>query len=164
VRFTTLLILAVIAGPSWAQEQSDAARVVQLVAALESDPLGADSAQQREWLLRWVTETPDYTVVLCDILGPIPKTADVPYGHELLLQHMFGNVAFQISNPGTSDPARPHIAGIESLLRAYSAIVKQQPVARIPYFDELLALQRNGRLAEHMRPIVTAKCTDAVQA
>ena len=164
MRFTPLLlVLALIVEPSWPQAQeSETAKVVRFVAALESDPLGAESAEKREWLLSWVTETPDYTVVLCDVLGPIPKT-DVPHGRELLLQYMFGNVAYQIQN-GKGDGVLPQVAGVESLLHAYSAIVEQKPDGHIPYFDELLALQRQGNLVERMIPLAAAKCTDTTQA
>ena len=152
---SVLLVLAFATLPSWAQEP-ETDRVLRLVAALESSPLSGDSTQQREWLLEWLTQTEDYTVVVCDILGPIPST-DVPYGRELLVQSLFGNVAYQIKNPGV-DPTLSQLAGVESVLRAYSAILKQDPGARIAYFDELVALQQRGGLAERLTPIVAEKC------
>lgn len=168
MRFSIVLLslLAIASFPSIAAESispqeseriSD--RAARYTVALESDPLGKDAVAMRQWLLQWLTDTPDYTVTVCDILGPIPNQP-VPYGPELLVQQMFGNVAYQISNPGITDVLALQLAGVESALQAYSAIISTDPSAHIAYFDTLLAEQRNGSLKTYMEPVVAKGCAE----
>jgi hypothetical protein len=139
-------------------EEKDSDRVVEFTSALEVDPLGDSAPAQRKWLLQWLTDTPDFTVAICDILGPIPNDP-VPNGPALLVQQMFGNVAYQIQHPGVKDEASLQIAGTESVLRAYAAIIGKDPSAHIAYLDNLLSKQRAGTLNEHMAPIIAKGCT-----
>ena len=139
--------------------ETDSSKAVRFTEALEADPLGSDAATMRQWLLQWLTDTPDFTVTVCDILGPIPKES-VPNGPELLVQQMFGNVAYQIKHPGTSDTLSLQVAGVESVLHAYSAILAKDQKAHIPYFDNLLTQQRDGVLKEHLAPTIVKGCTE----
>lgn len=135
-------------------------KVLQLVSALEVNPLDQEAPAVRASLIRWAEATPNYTVMVCsDILGPIPEK-DVPYGPELLAQQMFGNVAYQIKNPTVTDNFSFQMAGLESALRTYSVILASDPKARIPYFDNLLVKQKNGTLKTYMKPIVAKGCKD----
>ena len=138
--------------------ETDSARAAKYTAALEADPLGDDATAKRRWLLQWLTDTPDFIVTVCDILGPLPKDDAVPNGPELLVQQMFGNVSYQIRNPGKTDTLTLQVAGVESVLRSYSAILAKDQKARIPYFDNLVTEQRKGSLKAHMAPIVASGC------
>ena len=114
----------------------------------------------RRWLLQWITDTPDFTVIVCDILGPIPNDKTILYGPELLVQQMFGNVSFQINNQKSSDKFSQQFAGIVSVLKTYSAILAKDPKARIPYFDDLLSKQKQNLLEKHMVSVVAKACTE----
>ncbi|MFC4763892.1 hypothetical protein [Dyella koreensis] len=138
--------------------EKDTDKFVRLTEALEADPLRSDGKAVRGWLMEWLTAAPDYTVTICDILGPIPNEDGVPHGPELLMQQMFGNAAYQIKTPGKTDMFSQQLAGMESVLRAYSAILAKDPGAHIPYFDDLLARQRNGSLREFMALVVGKGC------
>ncbi len=131
--------------------------VVRYTRELESHPLGADAPELRRQLLTWVEQTPDYAVVVCDILGPIPSGRP-KYGNELLVQQVFGNVSYQIQHPDVKDIIRLQIAGVESVLKAYQAILDKDGSARISYLDGLLDHQNRGDLAESMAPTIRAKC------
>ena len=131
--------------------------VVRFTRALEVDPLGESSSRVRGTLIEWLQNTKDYTVVVCDILGPIPAEKP-PHSAELLVQQMFGNVAYQIEHPGEKDRNRLQLAGVESVLKAYSAIRAEDAQARIPYLDGLLAERKKGTLAQHMGPIIAKGC------
>jgi len=141
------------------QAEKDADKAVRYTAALESNPFRSDAPEMRKWLMQWLTQTPAFTVTVCDILGPIPGTK-VPNGPNLLLQQMFGNVAFQIKNPNKTDSVSVQVAGVESLLKSYSVILAKDPGARIPYLDNLLAKQRNSSLKDHMAPLIVRECDD----
>lgn len=131
--------------------------VVRFTRALEVDPLGENSSRVRGTLIEWLQNTKDYTVVVCDILGPIPGEKP-PHSAELLVQQMFGNVAYQIEHPGEKDRNRLQVAGVESVLKAYSAILAEDAQAHIPYLDGLLAERKKGTLARHMDPIIAKGC------
>lgn len=131
--------------------------VVRFTRALEVDPLGENSSRVRGTLIEWLQNTKDYTVVVCDILGPIPGEKP-PHSAELLVQQMFGNVAYQIEHPTEKDRNRLQVAGVESVLKAYSAILAEDAQARIPYLDGLLAERKKGTLARHMGPIIAKGC------
>jgi hypothetical protein len=139
--------------------EKDVEKAVRYTEALEANPSRSDAREMRQWLIQWVAETPALTVTVCDILGPIPSTK-VKWGPELLLQQMFGNAAFQIKNPDKPDSISVQTAGVESLLRAYQAIIVKEPSARIPHFDQLLTKQREGALKSHMAPLVVQHCDD----
>jgi len=131
--------------------------VVRFTRALEVDPLGDNASRVRGTLIEWLQNTKDYTVVVCDILGPIPGEKP-PHSAELLVQQMFGNVAYQIEHPGEKDGNRLQVAGVESVLKSYSAIRAEDPKARIPYLDRLLEERKKGTLAQHMAPIIARGC------
>jgi hypothetical protein len=162
MKLCVLLCSALVSAPMFAAEpaaEKDADKAVRFTLALEKQPLADEAPEMRRWLLEWVVETPDYTVLVCDILGPIPNE-DVPYGSELGVQQLFGNVTYQIRNPGDKDETRFQVAGVESVLKAYQAILAEDPKAHIGYFDGLLVEQRKGRLREHLEPIITDKCSE----
>jgi hypothetical protein len=155
-----LLLLA--ASAAWAQQPpadpDEAKRVVlRYTRALEVDPLAETAPRARRMLVEWLQSTRDYTVVVCDILGPIPAEKP-PHSAELLAQQMFGNVAYQIEHPGEKDRNRLQVAGVESMLKSYSAMLAEDGNARIPYLDGLLAEKKKGRLAQHMAPIIAKGC------
>ncbi len=155
-------VFATATEPASTKPESDPDRAVRFTAALEANPLGDDAPEQRVWLIRWLEETPDFTVFVCDILGPLPAE-ELPYGPELLVQQMFRNVTYQITHPGNTDEATLQIAGVESVLKAYSIIVVKDPKAHVPYFDDLLAKRESGVLKEHMLPVIAKACANGTE-
>jgi hypothetical protein len=104
------------------------------------------------------------SVLICDVLGPIPEQ-DVPHSGELLLQMLFGNAAFQISHPDRkTDLTATQIAGVRSSMAAYSSIISKHPDAHIPYFDELLNKETSGELETFLAPVVADKCSKSAGA
>jgi hypothetical protein len=154
-----LLLTSVPALPASEAAERDIDKAVRYTEALEVDPTSKDAKRMRQWLMEWVAATPDFTITVCNILGPIPGTK-LKYGPELFLQQMFGNVTFQIKHPTRTDSISVQTAGVVSLLKAYSAILAKEPSASIPYFDNLLAKQRAGGLKDHMAPLIVRSCDD----
>jgi hypothetical protein len=166
MRFIRLLLgflvmshFAIAAEPA-AERVTD--KVVRLTVALEKDPLGDQAAESRRWLVGWVTDTPDYTVTVCDILGPVPSK-ELKYGAELMTQLLFGNVVYQIKNPTQKDETLFQLAGVESVLKVYSAILVKDPGSHIKYFDDLLEKQKQGVLKEQMTPKISKACTNQIE-
>jgi tetratricopeptide (TPR) repeat protein len=136
-------------------------RVRKMVQALESDPFSADAADQRATLIDWIKESPDVTVLVCnvlDLLGPGKKAP--PYGGELLVQSMAGNALWQLENPGQKDSLiGQQAAGTRSALKAYSAIRAQHPEVHFATLDALLGHESPGELEERLAPLVRQQCT-----
>ncbi|HWU53708.1 MAG TPA: hypothetical protein VN153_12945 [Tahibacter sp.] len=138
--------------------ETDEQKFVRLTAQLETNPLGDADKSVRGWLMQWATESKDVSVTVCDILGPIPGE-DVPHGSEILTQYLFGNAAFQIAHPDRKkEQAAAQIAGVRSAMRAYSALLAEDPQAHIAYFDTLLAQERSGTLEASLVPLIAQKC------
>ncbi len=153
------LFAAGFSNSALAQQAVETAEVPQLVRTLEGNPLAPTARKLRSDLLEWATATPDVTVTVCDVLGPIPNST-VPYGPELLLQAMLGNAAFQLEHPeskGNEEMAQ--MAGITSLLRAYQATLAADASARIPQYHAWLAELEAGSLAAERAPAIKAKCS-----
>lgn len=160
MRFRVLICAMTLCATAAAVElgEKDAEKAVRFTDALEKNPFAEDATDMRRWLIGWLEETPDYTVVVCDVLGPEPTQSK--YGAELFGQLLFGNVRFQIRNPARKDETSLQVAGVESVLNAYSVILVKDPTAHVGYLDELLALQKQGKLRDHLEPVVAEKCSE----
>ncbi len=136
-------------GPSTAEER---ARAVKIAHALEADPLSSALKSDREWLLKWIIEVPDLTVDLCsEFLKPILESKK-NYSPEIFAQTTFSQAAFIIEHPDKArDEAGVYQAGLEGSLKAYSAILKNNPKARWPFLDELIQKRDAGKLEGYVR-------------
>jgi hypothetical protein len=128
----------------------DKEKVLAIIEALETDPLGPRSKDLRAALLYWLTEVPDLTVVLCpDVLGEMDKFGK--YEGELTTQLSFSQAGFLLRNPSGDPRSVPaQLAGAVGTLRAYQAMLKADPKARSKVLDELLQKQENGDLEAHV--------------
>ena len=146
---------AVDASPA---SETDEQKFIRLTAQLEKNPLGDPDKSIRSWLFRWLLQRNDLSIQVCDILGPV-WGGDAPHRPELLNQYIFGNAAFQFSHRGEkNDKETVQIAGVRSAMRAYSALLAEDPKARIAYFDTLLDHERSGSLSAFLTPKIAEKC------
>jgi hypothetical protein len=141
---------------------AERARVVRLTRELEASPLGPEAAAAQRWLVGWIQDVPDLTVTACDLLQlPDERYA---YAPQLVVQMMAGNAAFQIEHP---DQARNETAvqgaALKSALKAYGAILKHKPDARVEGIDRLVDEMRDGKLDRHMRALVAERCESQQQ-
>ncbi len=160
MRYAILLFSLLVFAPAFAGEVagSKAQKALSYIAALEKDPLAADGDEKRLWLMNWLMDDESYAFNPCELFER-EVAQDAPNVGNLWMQRMFGNVAYQISNPGKHDEVTLQVAGMESLLRAYSAIIAKDAKAHIPYFDSLLAEQKKGTLKKRLAPIIQKSCT-----
>lgn len=144
-------------GPSTAEERAQA---VRLVRALEADPLNEKAADARRWLFMWVAEVPDISVTVCTDFLPGLISKDKNYSSEIFSQSMYGSVAFIIEHPDrSSDDEAVYLAGLESALKAYEAILKVKPKAKWPLLDSLMEKREKGELDDYVRDILSkGKC------
>lgn len=138
--------LAAARGPSTPAERK---RAIEATRRLEREPLGQGAAGDRRWLLQWIVEIPDVQVRGCS--GPLDALAldeGDRFGKQLYVQSVFGMAAFLIENPKRGeDWLAVQTAGVESVLRAYRALLRKAPAAHWDELDALLVIQRQGKLA-----------------
>jgi len=131
-------------GPSTAEER---ARAVKVAHELEDDPLAKDAKDNREWVIQWIVDIPDITVNVCfDYFGKMPNAA---HGHskDIARQMVISSAAFMIEHPDKAkDEQAVATAGLLGSLKAYQAILREEPDARWPYLDKIVQMRDQGKL------------------
>ena len=152
-KLTLILIFAAFALFSQtikAQQTLDKTTFVKAVKILEQDPFIKDAKKFREAMTFYLIETNDVSVVVCT--NDATKTLfdkKYKFSNELFGQNMFGMAAFKLENPDKKDDEKAaQLAGIESLLRVYETMVKQNPKAQFAAADALIAKRTDGTLAK----------------
>lgn len=134
-------------GPSTPQER---ARAIDYVRSLEQNPLAKDSLDKRMWLTEWIVQVPDITVhACCKDLESLDKVNDT-YSNQLRMQAIYSQAAFVLQHPDVKSDAQKQAAGLAGTLRAYQAIQHFDPSARYPVLDNLLSLQKQGKLQQYV--------------
>jgi hypothetical protein len=146
----TLPCAAKTRGPSTAEERAQALEYAQ---SLEQHPLAKDSLEKRMWLTEWIVEAPDFTVNLCckelQALEALDKVNDT-YSHQLRMQAVYSQAAYQLQHPEEKNTATIQAAGLAGTLRAYRAIQQFDPTAKYPLLDNLMSLEKKGKLQRYV--------------
>lgn len=165
-----VLLISLLAG---AQDQQDEKRppstpeerkrFLTLVHKLEKTPLDQSLNSEVTWALQWLQDVPDLNVTLCfDPLGHF-TIEEYRYDSRIRGQFVLGMGAFLIEHPQkTADNVATYMAGIESALKAYKAILKTRPEAKSHGLDELLSKQDEGDLTDFVRS-ASKGCEDTSQ-
>ena len=145
-----LLFIGLCAQISSAQSanQIDKETFIKAVKILEQDPFIKDGKKYREALTFYLIETKDVSVTLCtDNLTEPLFDKKYKFSNELFGQNMFGMAVFKLENPDKAkDEAAARLAGVESMLRTYETMVKQNSKAKLAAADELIALRDKSEL------------------
>ncbi|HEY6118556.1 MAG TPA: energy transducer TonB [Pyrinomonadaceae bacterium] len=157
------LILLVTAHVTLAQgkklKPEEAAKAVQLVHALETDPLSENAKKSRDWLTKTVFGADGLYVPQCKDLFDRADSKG-KYAKALTLQVSVSFAAYTIEYPTDSaeDPETRMRAGVEGMLKAYDSILVSEPTARLQFLELLKAKRQtpewNGLLRE-----VMARCS-----
>jgi hypothetical protein len=129
-------------------------RFLALTRKLEQTPLDKSLYEEKKWAKKWLEDIPDVNVNIC---APILFGADFlaeqnKYTPQLSYQATFGSAAYIIEHPDKAgDMDAQFLAGVESALKSYSAIVKSDAQAKSKALDELLEKEKQGKLAELVR-------------
>ena len=138
-------------GPSTPEERAQALEYVQ---SLEEHPLAKDSLEKRMWLTEWLVQIPDVTVNVCckelKALEALDKVNDT-YSNQLRMQALYSQLAFQLQHPEEKNAVAIHAAGLAGTLRAYRAIQQFDPSAKYPLLDNLMSLEKQGKLQKYVQ-------------
>lgn len=158
--FLVSFAVLALASTALAQETSspeDRARIVAISQKLESNPLAKDLVPEREWAIKRIIEVSDISVPVCaTVLGDYFK---YKYSSELTGQLTLAEAAFVIQNQDKArDKTAIYLAGAESVLKAYQAILKEKPGRNSKPLDELVAIQNDGKLGETVQKRAAEGC------
>jgi hypothetical protein len=129
-------------------------RFVALTHKLEQAPLDKNLYDDKRWAKQWLEDIPDINVTICApvLFGTDFLQEQYKYTPQLSYQATFGSAVYLIEHPEKKgDTTAQYIAGTESALKAYSAIVKSDPAAKSKALDDLLDKQKQGKLADFVR-------------
>src|SRR5208283_2632201 len=155
--FVVLIVLIVAAsipsaakmrGPSTAEERAQALEYAQ---SLEQHPLAKDNLEKRMWLTEWLVNVPDVTVTpCCKGLESLDKVNGT-YSNQLRMQVLYSQAAFQLQHPEEKNAVTIQTAGLAGTLRAYRAIQQFDPSAKYPLLDNLMSLEKQGKLEKYVQ-------------
>jgi len=145
-------------GPSTPEER---ARFVQVAHKVEANPLDPALKADVRWALKWISDVPDIDVSLC----PAPLGGLIG-SHSKYEAALFGDYAlalgaFVIEHPEKAkDDAAVNLAGVTSALKAYQAILKQDPKATSAALEDLLKKQAKGELGDFVQKATQEQCKE----
>ena len=134
-------------GPSTPQER---ARALDYIQSLEQNPLAKDSLDKRMWLTEWIVQVPDFTVKsCCKDLDSLEQVNDT-YSNQLRMQAIYSQAGYILRHPNVKSDAEKEAAGLAGALRAYRSIQRFDPTAQYPVLDNLLSLEKQGKLQQYV--------------
>lgn len=145
-----LLIIGLTTQIASAQTDKDKNKelLIKITKFLEEKPFDEKAKQYRENAFVFVAETKDVSVVVCggDLTKEVTKKKN-KYGGELLIQYSLAMAAFKLENPDKKDDENAaQLAGMESMLKTYEAMLAQKPDAKFAGMDDLIAKRSKGEL------------------
>jgi hypothetical protein len=150
-----IVMLTVVALPCAASMPSpltseDRERVVDYTRSLEQHPLAKDNLGKRMWLTEWIVKAPDLTTDVCCRELQSLDAVNSTYSQQLRMQAMYSQAAYQLEHPEVKSTSAIQAAGLAGTLRAYRAIQHFDPSARYPLLDNLMSLERKGKLQKYV--------------
>lgn len=148
----TLCFIGIFGQTTLAQNSKtiDKETFIKAVKILEKEPFIKDVKKYREALTFYLIETNDVSIVLCTSdATTLLFNKKYKFSSDLFSQNMFGMGVFKLENPDKKDDeVAAQLAGVESVLRTYEAMVKENAKAKYSAADDLIAKRNDGTLAK----------------
>ena len=135
--------------PSTPEERK---RFLAFVHKLEQSPLDQSLNSEADWALHWLQDIPDINVSVCPLpLGTLTQE-NYEYKTRLSVLFVLAMGAYLVDHPQkAADTVSQYLAGAQSALRAYKAILKTKPQAKSRSMDDLVAKEAEGQLEDFVR-------------
>lgn len=144
--FFVVLLAALCFQTAYGQE-SDHQKLIKASQFLEQNPLDKDAKGIRSWAFVWAADTKDVTVIICGVAGPF-LDKKVKFGNELMSQYAIAMTAFKLEHPyKATDENAAQLAGVESALKVYELLLKNNPKGKTAAIDDLISKRDKGELA-----------------
>jgi hypothetical protein len=144
--------------------QEERKRFVAIVHKMEQTPLDSALTPDIEWALKWLQDIPDINVSICP--APLGSLVDENYEYRsrISVQFTLAMGVYLIENPQkAADTVSQYLAGVESAVKTYKAILKSKPQAKSRAMDELVAKEAEGELPDFVRD-ASKYCEDTSHA
>ena len=144
--------LSPLASSSKSAPMDEVQTVVAKLQLIEHEPLTDKSRWARVDLIHFFEHS---KYLACpNLLGPLLESKHKEAGF-IWFQMILASGVYLLQNPeAASDEPRYVLAGVESALRAYEAILKKKPKLRVELLDTLVLQREQGKLrdwvSEHM--------------
>ena len=147
VALISLLCIVGFARGAQDDDNTAAEKLIKSAKFLEEKPLDKNANDLRSWAFEWIAQTEKVSVTVCSLLLEVDKK--YKYSGEIYIQYTIGMAAFKLANKDkAADEEAAQLAGIESAMTSYEAIVKEKPKATNVFMDSLLAKRTDGSLAK----------------
>ncbi len=145
-----ILLLTSVGVSAQKDDKNETDTLIKAARFLEQKPFDKGAKDVRAWAIRWVIATDKVSVTVCSLLiSGIDKK--YKYSGEVFGQYTIGMAAFKLANPDKAkDEDAAQLAGIDSALTSYEAMVREQPKARNEFMDDLLARRASGALSQYI--------------
>lgn len=121
---------------------------IKAIAVFKQDPLGEKARAAGSLVLNYANQSPDIAVTLSEKIVPwLTQEPKPPYGDELFIAYLVGNIQSQILRHKGVD--NPH-AGILTVLDVYNQIKNRDANFFIKSIEEMQQLQTKGKLREQL--------------
>jgi hypothetical protein len=133
----------------------DRQRLVTVARKLEAAPLDTALGPDRAWAMQWIVAAPDVPVRICTTLLTDLRRPRYKYRSQMADQLLLSSAADVIEHPEhAKDIPAQNTAGMEGVLKAYTAILKTDPQATAKPLDDYLQKQKEGKLAATVAELV----------
>ena len=120
------------------------------IAIFRRDPLNSQGEMTRPIILTFAKDSPDVEVSVSDKRLAWIGNPSVPEetSRILLVAYVAGNVQSQLDSGKSKDDP---IAAAEQVIATYGQLRRANPELRVREVEELIRLQKQGKLAEHFK-------------
>jgi hypothetical protein len=126
---------------------------------LEANPLDPQLNHDAEIAVHQISSSPDFHTPLCSSFFSFfnKLTADgYPYQAQIYRLYTLGSATYRIET-GKTDAYGTNLYAFDSILKAYSVMVHQEPNARQRVLEDLYITTLKGKLPEYLKKDSTCK-------
>ncbi len=148
----TMFIATLSAQIAFGQDQSQKDKEMLIKAArfLEEKPFDKQAKDVRARAVKYSSDTNDVVVIVCGGTASPLLDKKNKFGSELVGQYLIAMTAFKLENPENKDENAAQLHGLESVLKTYEVMLKENQKAKAAKIDELLAKRNDGTLAKYV--------------
>lgn len=132
------------------QKQKDREMLIKAARFLEEKPFDKQAKDVRAWAVKYSSDTQEVVVIVCGGTASPLLDKKNKFGSELVGQYLIAMTAFKLEQPENKDENAAQLAGLESVLKTYEAMLKENPKAKAEKIDALLAKRNDGTLAKYV--------------
>jgi hypothetical protein len=145
-----MFLIALTAQIGFAQDKKaeDKELLIKASKFLEEKPFDKNAKDIRGWAVNYIILTDQVSILICggELLTPVLDKKN-KNSTELVGQYTIGMAAFKLANPSKKDDENAaQLAGVESMLKAYEAMIAEKPKTKFDGMDALITKRDKGEI------------------